>query len=196
MCKLFSPDIKKKRRLGSIERSCVEAADSLFLPRCLVGFTKSRPRIWTLDTAEPEIPSVLGQSPDGHVVQHAHASHVFIDSQIFKRIAKQKQEVFWEVLNLLLYWRIGCSFVNWFYIHRSIKIFIHHYSKSTGVSISIDSSSSPSRASITNQTSHHSVVPPTPNLSTSISSLLSGDRGEGQRRSSVCSLSRLLHPSS
>ena len=71
-----------------------ESAGSLILPRFLVWFTKSRPRIWTLDTAEPEIPSVRGQSPGGYVTQFTHASYVFIDSQIFMRIAKQKLEAF------------------------------------------------------------------------------------------------------
>ena len=115
----------KTRRLGSIERSCVESADSWFLPRFLVGFTKSRPRfgLWTRQNRNYRV--YAGCHRRNTLLSSHTRANVFFDSQIFMRIAKQKLEAFWEVLNLLLYWRIGCTFVNWFHIHRSsIKISI------------------------------------------------------------------------
>ena len=81
-------DLQATRRSGSIERSCV------IIPSEFSSLVHQiAPTYLEIGRDRTGTPSELGQSPDGHVVQHAHASHVFIDSQIFTRIAKQKQEV-------------------------------------------------------------------------------------------------------
>ena len=112
-------DLQATRRSGSIERSCV-----IIPSEFLVLFTRSRPRIWRLDGTEPELRVYLGSHRRIRCSVHTReltCSH----SQIFTRIAKQKQEEFWEVLNLLLHWRIGCSFVNWFKTSK-LKLQIHN----------------------------------------------------------------------
>ena len=52
------------------------------------------PTLWTLDTAEPEPPSVRGQSPGGYVAQSTHASYVFTALKSSRGLLSRSKKTF------------------------------------------------------------------------------------------------------